>query len=104
VPVKTSYSHAGVEVNINPELGLVIDGKCTLVKLYLKADPLSKLRVDLVTSLMEKALRLKCRKDNAAALLDVRKSKLLIPSGDVATTGAMVDAELAYIADLWPRL
>lgn len=104
VPVRATYGHAGVEVNINPELGLVIDGQRTLVKLYLKADALTKLRVDLVTCLMEKALRPKCHKDDAVALLDVRKGKLFVPGGDATVTGAMVDAELAYIADLWPKL
>jgi hypothetical protein len=103
-PVKVIYGHAGVEVNVNPELGLVIDGKRTLIKLYLKAEPLTKLRTDLVTCLMEKALRPKCQEGDLVGLLDVRKSRLFLPGPEVGITSAMVDAELAYIAELWPRL
>ncbi|NID14493.1 hypothetical protein [Luteibacter yeojuensis] len=103
-PVKTLYTHAGIDVNVNPELGLVIEGQRTLVKLYLKAEPVGKVRIDLVTALMEKVLRPKCRKDDAVALLDVRAGKLFRPGNDIDSTVAMVDAELAYIADLWPKL
>lgn len=100
-PPQASYGHAGIDVRINPELGLDIDGTRYVIKLYLKADPLTKLRVDLVTVLMEATLRQKAHPDDAMALLDVRKSKLFTLGAPVKSTKAVVDAELAYVASLW---
>lgn len=103
-PPRNIYGHAGMDVAINPELGLVIDGKRHIIKLYLKADPLTKLRVDLITVLMEVALRPKCQPDDILALLDVRQSKLFTVDAPIKATNAVVDAELAYIAALWPSV
>ena len=103
-PPRNMYGHAGVDVAVNPELGLVVDGKRHIIKLYLKADPLTKLRVDLITVLMEVALRPKCQPDDFLALLDVRQAKLFTVSAAIKSTKAVVDAELAYIAALWPSV
>lgn len=103
-PPRNLYGHAGVDVAINPELGLMVDGTRFVIKLYLKADPLSKLRVDLVTVLMEVALRSKCNPDDEIALLDMRQSKLFTLSAPIKTTRAVIDAELSYVAALWPNI
>ncbi|HEX8209125.1 MAG TPA: hypothetical protein VF584_02980 [Longimicrobium sp.] len=103
-PPRNPYGHAGIEIAVNPELGLTIDGTRFVVKLYMKADPLSKLRVDLITVLMEVALRPKCEPGDQLALLDMRRAKLFTVSAPIPTTRAMVDAELAYVASLWPNI
>lgn len=103
-PPRNLYGHAGIDVAINPELGLVVDGKRYVIKLYLKSDPLTKLRVDLITVLMEVALRQKCQPDDVLAILDVRQGKLFTVSAQIKPTKAVVDAELAYIAALWPSV
>ena len=103
-PPRETYVHAGVEVSVNPELGLVVNGNRHVVKLYLKADPLSKLRVDLVTVLMDVGLAGKLQPGDVVALLDVRRAKLFVLSAPVGPTKAVVDAELAYVAALWPRV
>lgn len=103
-PPRNTYGHAGIDVAVNPELGLVVDGKRHVIKLYLKADPLTKLRVDLITVLMEVSLRSKCQPDDILALLDVRHGKLFTVSAQLKPTKAVVDAELAYVAALWPSV
>src|SRR3954462_10658852 len=103
-PPRNLYGHAGVDVAVNPELGLIVDGTRFVIKLYLKADPLSKLRVDLVTVLMEIALRPKCKPGDALALLDMRRSKLFTVSAPIKPTRAVIDAELSYVAALWPNI
>lgn len=103
-PPRNVYGHAGIDVAINPELGLIIDGTRYVIKLYLKADPLTKLRIDLITVLMEVALRPKCQEDDRLALLDVRHSKLFTVNAQIKPTKAVVDAELAYVAALWPSV
>lgn len=103
-PPRGIYSHAGVDVRINPELGLVIDGKRTVVKLYLKSDEISKQRIELIPVLMEVVLRPLLHEDDVVALLDVRKAKLHLLGTKVGPATAMVNAELAYIANLWPNI
>jgi len=104
-PPRGTYSHAGVEVNVNPELGLSINGARFAIKLYLKDEPLSKLRTDPSLALMELALRDLMHVDDTVAVLDVRKGKLHMFGGrDHKIMKAMVNGELAYIATLWPDL
>lgn len=103
-PLRTTYTHNSVGVSINPELGLYINGSKHVVKLYLKSDPLTKLRIDLITGLMEISLRPQCVDGEKLALLDVRQARLFIASESIKPTKAIVDAELAYIASLWPNI
>lgn len=103
-PPKNLYGHAGIDVAINPELGLVIDGQRYVIKLYLKDEPLIKLRIDLATVLMEIALRDLCEENDVIALLDVRQGKLFRVSAPIKSTKVIVDAELAYVAALWPNV
>lgn len=98
------YSFMGVDVGVNPEIGLIIDGTPHLIKLYFKDDPLLKLRIDVVTALMETILGPNAESDCVMGVLDVRRSKLHCGSGDPKIREKnmkMVDAEMAYIASLW---
>jgi hypothetical protein len=103
-PPRGTYSSSGIDISINPELGLKIDGKRVLVKLYNKAEPINQYRTDLVPLLMEVVLRPACQAGDAVALLDVRKGKLHYLSVNAATAKYGLDAELAYIANLWPNV
>jgi len=91
-------------VLVNPELGLEFDGARYLIKLYMKDEKLDKLRVDPALVLMELALRSVAQPSDKVAVLDVRKSKLHVLSVDIAKSKPMVDAELGYIAALWPSV
>jgi len=101
-PAYERYERHGVEVSVNPELGLWIGSTPHLVKLYFKRDPLSKNRVDIITHLMATALLGACRDGTVMSVLDVRRSKLFAPTVPIDGLHAIVDAELAYIGALWP--
>lgn len=103
-PPKKYYENSGVEVSINPELGLIIDGQRYIIKLYLKDEPLSKFRVDPSTVLMELSLRDYCESSDVIGILDVRKSKFFRVTADIPLTKAMIDSELGYIANMWPHV
>lgn len=103
-PPRGTYSSSGIDIAVNPELGLIIDGKRVVVKLYNKAEPITQFRIDMVPLLMELVLRNSCEPDDAVALLDVRKGKLHYLSVNPAVAKLGLDAELAYIAALWPHL
>lgn len=102
-PPSEIFSRDGVDVSINPELGLVINGERHLIKLYLKAEKLSKNRADLITGLMEVALGGKSP-GVVMGVLDVRNSKLFVGTGHGVSIVPMLEAEIAYIAKLWPSV
>ncbi|NKB87176.1 MAG: hypothetical protein GKS06_03010 [Acidobacteria bacterium] len=99
-PPKADYLQNGVSVRVNPELGLLVNGTPHVIKLYLKADKLSKLRVDLITHVMELVLRGSARKGAVMSVLDVRRSKLISPTVPIADLTAALNAELAYVREL----
>lgn len=102
-PPRTKYSKNGVDVIINPELGLVWNTEHHLIKLYLKNDPLSKNRADLILSLMRHALSKVAPAEAKMSILDVRASKLFTESTKTVPI-AVIDAELAYVAALWSAI
>ncbi|MCE5254499.1 MAG: hypothetical protein LLG45_09920 [Actinomycetia bacterium] len=99
-PVATFSAH-GVDVVVNPELGLVVNGRPLVIKLYFKADPLSKARIDVVTHMMEETLRPGLSGGETMAVLDVRRAKLISPTVAIPRLTAALNAELAYVAALW---
>lgn len=96
-PISGLYEHAGVRVSVNPELGFLIEGRPTLLKMYLRQEPIGKANADLVCALMRCVLP-ECF---AVGLFDVRRSRVYPPpQGSLTPMIAMVNAELAYIAHL----
>lgn len=74
-PPRAALSLGALELDVNPELGLVIDGKPHLVKLYFRTEPLTPKRTALVLALLSRTF---CEKNPAfvPAVLDVRNGKL----------------------------
>ncbi|MBJ2234950.1 hypothetical protein ACAW49_19295 [Pseudomonas sp. Env-44] len=106
-PFSSNYSFQGIDIGINPELGLVIEGEPFLIKLYLKDEPLQKLRIDIVLALMVTALSGGAVADCKMAVLDVRNGKLFCSSNDSLSQAKlmkMVNAELAYVSALWDQI
>ncbi len=65
-----------LDVRINPELGLIINNKKYNIKLYLKADKLTKDRISQILALLKVSLKSKLDNDTDLAILDVRNNKL----------------------------
>lgn len=103
-PPGDTYSGSGIDVAVNPELGLDINGESYVVKLHLKAEPLSKTKADLVVTLMHSVLAHDQTSASHLAILDVKRSKLFAFSSARKNFQPMVDAELSYIAALWPNV
>ena len=103
-PPSTTWSAYKVDVRVNPELGLRINGVPHLIKLYHKSDRIAKSRVDLITHLMKISLSYKAPKNTIMSVLDVRRSNLMSPTVPIDGLTAALEAELAYIAALWPNV
>ena len=91
------YTAHNIEVKVNPELGLEVNQQPHLIKLYFKADPLAKPKTEVITHLMEIALRPYCPANCRMSVLDVRRHKLHTPAVTIPHLDAMLDAELAYL-------
>lgn len=103
-PPKEEYSSSGVTVTVNPEVGLAWADEKHLIKLYFKESRISKARVSLILDLMEHCLRPSVDDDVTMSVLDVRAGKLHSRSSRPLATIPLVNAELAYIAHLWPSI
>ncbi|WP_028840207.1 hypothetical protein [Thermomonas fusca] len=103
-PPTETYTSAGIDVAINPELGLKVNGQAHIVKLYLKTDSLTKTKADLIVSLMNHVFAASQAPGTQFSVLDVRNSKLFTYSAAGKNFKPMVDAELSYIASLWPHV
>lgn len=99
-PPSSKYVKYGFEITVNPELGLVIDGKPMVIKLYFPDDipkTKSKMMNDIMTVVFDGKLNDGCR----CCVLDVRNNKM-IPGGSLSPTiDMLVSAELGYIASVW---
>jgi len=102
-PPSRIYSNFSVDISVNPELGLEIDGIPYLIKLYFKSKPLEKNKIDIITHLMSITLSELCPspKSTKMSVLDVRRAKLISPTVPFRGLTSMVDAELSYISTLW---
>lgn len=101
-PPSTIWTHIGLDVAVNPELGLMIDGTPHLIKMYFKSEPLTKNRIEIITHLMDLTRHPGLPKDCKMAVLDVRQSKLITPSVPVPGLTAQLQGEAAYWLAVWP--
>lgn len=74
-PPTTTLSLGDLEVNINPELGLEINGARHVIKTYFRGEPLAQKRISIVLSLLNTALRAGSP-GVSFGVLDVKNAKL----------------------------
>ena len=103
-PTSTLFSRHDINVSVNPELGLYVVEQPHLIKLYFKAVGLTKKRIDVILHLMKRTLSGSSPRRTTMAVLDVRRSRLYAPTVEVPNLSAILSAELAYIAELWPNI
>jgi len=102
-PPSDVFSSGGIDVSINPELGLEINGELYFIKLYFKKDKLTKQRIDIITHLMD-LVHGESHPTAKMSVLDVNNKKLFANSSTAPLMTALVHAELAYIATIWPTI
>jgi len=93
---RASWKSGDLTVKVNPELDLSINGTRHLIKLYFKGEALSKARIDVILELLESGAN-----RPTPAVLDVRRSKLYIPTVERPGLGALLQAEAAAFSSLW---
>jgi len=102
-PSASVWSAHKVDVRVNPELGLNINGYNHLIKLYMKTEGISKNKIDIILHLMHISL---CdpKKQNIMSVLDVRNNHLISYTTPINGLSAALDGELAYISAVWDNI
>jgi hypothetical protein len=95
------WTYGELQVRVNPELGLRLNGKDYVVKLYFKDEPLPRRRLAVVFQLMGIALQDKLTAGHSLAVLDVSNSKLLLPDPNAPDVTALLIGEAAAFIAMW---
>ena len=103
-PPKALWRREGLRVSINPELGLNINAKKHVIKLYFKKERLSKRKIDVILEMMEQSLRRQLKQTTKVAVLDVTNSKLFSLSGRELDLEPLLIGEASSFVAIWNRI
>jgi len=78
---RAKWAEEGIEVPVNPELGMVIDGVPHVAKLNFTCTPLSDVEVAVLHQLMHEAVEPQCAPGTRMAVLDLANGRLHVSSG-----------------------
>jgi hypothetical protein len=96
---RASWKSGELTVKVNPELDLTINGTRHRIKLYFKGEAISKSRIDVILHLLGSA-----NSKATPGVLDVRRSKLYVPTVERPGLGALLKAEAAAFSSLWQSI
>jgi hypothetical protein len=102
-PAATHTAH-GIDVAVNPELGLEVNGVKYVIKLHFVKDALSRTRAAFILHLMTQKLTATAPPGAIMSVLDVRNAKLKTALASNPRLAAAVNGELSYIAEVWPTV
>jgi hypothetical protein len=99
----TLWQSGSVQVRVNPELGLKIDGVDHVVKLYFKAEKPTKRRVETILHLLASTLPRRYRQATPG-VLDVQRGRLIVPTVEVADVDALLAGDAAAFEVMFKRV
>lgn len=101
-PPSMYWTSRTIGVNINPELGLVIDDTNFVIKLYFKAEKLTRFKINAMNALMKEHLADVTPEGTIMAILDPRRSILFhYDNQNHQQLIQSLTGELAYISTVW---
>ncbi|MFN8348335.1 MAG: hypothetical protein U0X91_25260 [Spirosomataceae bacterium] len=103
-PIRRIWRHGQLEVNINPELGLVINGTPHVIKLYFKEEKLSKDKAAGIIQLMETTLKSYHPEETVYSILDVPNNKLITLSPKAPDLMPLVRAHALAFVQMYNEL
>lgn len=101
-PPMRDYPLGPLSVRVNPEIGLLVDGRPHAIKLYFRGDPLSAQRVMVVNQLLANSLSATWP-GTVFSVLDVRRAKLY-PHRPKSEVGLLLRAEAASLSSLYAAI
>lgn len=101
-PPVAVWTYSELNVRINPELGLVLDGQKHVVKLYFKDENPTKQRLEFVFAMMRIGLQL--GSVTLPAVLDVSKGKIIVPKSMGEDLLPLLQAQALAFVHLWKAI
>ena len=94
---RATWSAANLDVKVNPDLDLEVDGQRYVMKLYFKADETSGARQAVILHLLGEV----APRNADAAILDARRGRLLTAGEADPNLGALLASDAAAFVTLW---
>lgn len=94
------WSSGDLVVSVNPEAGLRIGGVAHVIKLHLKAPVLSQRAADPMLRLLE----ITHGRQGQVGILDVRRSRLIVPTKSLAGLDPLLAGEAASFVTMWEQV
>lgn len=101
---KETWQHSKLTVRVNPELLLTINGERHLIKLYFKADPLSKHRIAIIQLILQLAFESQIREAVKFCVLEVRRNRLYASPSPDKSLLPLLQGEAASFISIWESL
>jgi hypothetical protein len=98
------YRLGELEINVNPELGLVIDGKPHVIKMYFRGEPLSAKRMTVILNLLMNGLEGIAPPGTIFGVLDVRNARLHTFKAPNPRLNLLLRGEAASFATIYAAL
>jgi hypothetical protein len=101
----TTWSAAGLDVSVNPELFLSVDGVRHVIKLYFKqSEKLSADRANVILRLMELGYRKGSSPSGApvVGILDLAQGDFIVPTTSLVFLDPLLAGEAASFSTMWP--
>ncbi|SHE43447.1 hypothetical protein [Chryseobacterium takakiae] len=93
-----------LRIKINPEVGLFINDKPYIIKLYFKSESLSKSKADLILLMMNENLKKGDFIDANFAILDISKKKLYENSSLNSIHLSLIEGEALSFLKIWDSI
>lgn len=103
-PPSKDWTIDELKIKINPEIGLFINDKPYVIKLYFKAEPLSKSKVDMILLMMNRNLKQREFQDANFAVLDISRKRLYENSNLDETYLSLLEGEAISFLRIWNNL
>jgi len=103
-PPKKKWTYESLNVRLNPELGLEINGELYVIKLWFKASKLSQAKVDFILLLLNEKMKTKKLEEVNFAVLDIGQKKLYSKTKLTSVEFALLEAEALSYIRIWDSL
>lgn len=103
-PCSGSWQYDDLSVRLNPEVGLFIDDTPHIIKLYFKADKISRDKVGSIIQLLEKEFAEQKARGVRFGILDVQRSKLLVRNPGDRDLMPLLYGEANSLQTIWRSL
>jgi hypothetical protein len=103
-PPTATWIYKDLNIKMNPELGVVLNGEKYIIKLYFKDSPLEKGDIAILLEMMESTLSTGIFTGYKCALLDIERSKLRYFKKKVPSVTALIEGEAESFIRIWQDL